>query len=206
LFNGYEITTLREKKRGAELGMLSMKLFEPPAGAHWGQFNDRPVDGKAVKELVSDFERLVDNCTDGTAIDIAVKKAWLDPGVVLHKTVEGMRIAEVHELKFTEAGQAAIAPDNLWILGGNHRREAVQVYVNEKKRERDVAKKRLESHGGKSKSVGGGGDEEGSATRELEELKAAVKKLEEAIAKASVWVVKVYDRGEVRRGRRERKC
>ena len=198
VFDGYDITELRALKRQAELGYSSMELFEPPAGAKWGMYNDRKVEDKAVKKLVEAYKGLVDNCTEGTAIDVAVRRGWLEEAASFHSTVEGMRIGEVNELKFSAAGEAVMKQEHLVMLGGNHRREAVMVYVGEKKKKREEIAKKLEVGGGKGKKSGRGGAKEGGRTQEDvdEEMKRMVRKLDADIAKASRWVVRVYDRGK----------
>ena len=44
VFDGFEVTELQARKKEAELRYLRMELCDPPAGAKWGEFNDRPVD------------------------------------------------------------------------------------------------------------------------------------------------------------------
>jgi len=197
VFDGYETRELREKKKDAELGYLSMPLFEPLKGAHWGQFNDRPVDQKAVKTLLASFNGNLENCTDNTAIEVIVRKGWLEEGVTFHETVEGLSIDQVSKLRLSEEGINAVGDKNLWVLGGNHRREAVQSYVTTKKKERKGIEKKLEAATSKRKKRRGDTEIEDAETQEEEEkMRQMMTRLDGDIAKASEWVVRVYDQGE----------
>ena len=175
-----------------------MELCDPPAGAKWGEFNDRPVDEKAVKELVSAFHKHVDNCTEGTAIDVVVRAGWLEDEAKLHSSVEGLGIWEVNALTFSEEGKRGIKAEALLMLGGNHRCQAVKRYVKALKKEREGIEKQQKAVRGKGKKTGGSIEDKGEATPEEGEEEAAtvLRKLDEDIAKASQWVVRVYDRGE----------
>ena len=92
VFDGFEVTELQARKKEMKLRYLRMELCDPLAGVKWGEFNDRPVDEKAVKELISAFHKHVDNCTEGTAIDVVVRAGWLEDEAKLHSSVEGLGI------------------------------------------------------------------------------------------------------------------
>ena len=182
-----------------------MPLLEPPKGAFWGEFNDRPLKSKAINDLVVAFNGHIDNCTDNTAIDIVVRKSWLEEGVVFHKSVEGLAIDQVSKLRLSEEGVEAVGDKGLWVLGGNHRREALQSYVATKKKERKAIEKKVEAATSKSKTRREGTEREGGKTQEAaeEEMKRTMMKLDADIARASQWVVRVYDRGERHSTRKE---
>ena len=198
VFHGFELTELRAKKKEAELGYLRMALFDPPQEARWGKYNDRQVDEKAVKELVAAFQKNLDNCTEGTAIDIAVRPGWLEDRGKLHESVEGKRIGEVNALTFNEEGKNAIKKELLVVLGGNHRCHAVRNYVTSLKKEREGLKKEQQAATKKGKTSGGNIEDEGGAPQEEgeEDMTTLIMKLDEDIETASQWVVRVYDRGE----------
>lgn len=191
-FGGVSITLLREQKKAAELGYVSMNLLEPPEGAHWGEFNDRKVDPDWVSTLLKSFENNLDNCTDQTAVEAAVKKSWLKNPDQIIPSVEGKLIQSIPKLEFTDEGKTAILPKNLWMLGGNHRREALIQLVTKwkaqlKEKRKQIGKMEAEEQSG----IGGTIDDE----EELESLQKSTKKLEELIRSSSVWVVRLYDRG-----------
>lgn len=174
-----------------------MELLDPPEGAEWGCFNDRPLDMKAVKELVEAFKGNVDNCTESTAIDVTLRRGWLDERSKPHDKIEGMKIEEVSELLLNEKGAEAARNDKVLILGGFHRREAVKLYVAAKQKERKTTGRQLDRSRARAKASEGG--EEGEQDPKAEEAAAlsdALKKLDEEIAKASRWVVRIYDRGK----------
>jgi hypothetical protein len=193
-FNEFEITYLREMKRKAELGFLSMPLFEPPKAAHWGKFNDRALEDKAVNELLTHFSGNVDNCTESTSIDVVVRKGWLEEGLVFHDSIEGMRVEKLNKLAFSEDGEKAAATEKLWVLGGNHRRKAVKEYVESKQKARQAFSKQLETatRTTKNKTASGGPER----VEDGEEIKEEMERIDVDIAKASQWAIRVYDRGE----------
>jgi hypothetical protein len=173
-----------------------MNLIDPPTGAVWGQFNDRKIQSKSVKKMALDFQSDLDNCTDRTTIDIAVKKEWLSKSCKFHRTVDGMKINDVSQLKFTAQGAKEIRDNNLWVLGGHHRREALIVYITKKKEQLANAEKersKIEGQNGASQEPGSDVPANGATEKELDEK---IMKLEADITMGSLWVVRVYDRGE----------
>ena len=72
----------------------------------------------------------VNNCTDSTAIDIAVKQEWVANLAEKCNTVEGKSINKVPEIRFTDKGMKEINPENLWVLGGNHWQIALTHYLD----------------------------------------------------------------------------
>ena len=191
VFDGFEVTELRARKKEVELGYLRMELCDPPAGAKWGEFNDRPVDEKVVKELVSAFHKHVDNCTEGTAIDVVVQAGWLENEAKLHSSVKGLGIWEVNALTFSKEGKRGIKAEVLLMLEGNHRCQGVKRYVKALKKKHKGIEKQQKAVRGKGKKTGGSIEDKGEATPEKgkEEVATVLRKLNEDIAKASQWVV-----------------
>jgi hypothetical protein len=185
-FSGIEKTTLREVTKAAELGYMSMNIYRPPTGARWGRFNDRLVDEGWVAELATNFASNLDHCTDGKAIQVAVKKKWLKAGSKPISTADGLTIKDVPVLEFSEESKPEVADDNIWCLGGNHRRKALAAYLDNKANE--CLRKRAEME----KVLGSGEAEKedivGALRRDIERLEAE-------IATESHWVVRIYDRG-----------
>lgn len=196
-FDGFDITSLRNNKKKAELGYLSMPLYEPLEGAHWGQFNDRPLVSRAVKDLVNSFKLNIDNCTEKTTIDVVVRKSWLKEDISFHTSVEGLRIHDINNLVFTEEGALAAIKEQLWVLGGNHRREAVKEYVESKKKEKQSIIKGLEAKAKNKTDKGSEGEPaDESQWQDDEEAVRTIARLDANIAKGSRWAIRVYDRGE----------
>ncbi|KAH9019230.1 hypothetical protein EDB85DRAFT_1896816 [Lactarius pseudohatsudake] len=184
-FGGFQKSELREKKKAAELGYLSMDIVDPPKGAFWGKFNDRKVDEQWVNKLVTSFTENLENCTDVTAIEVAVKKTWVKNLDSVMPTVDMHQLSEVPDIEFTDEGKEAIARGNLWMLGGNHRRKALTKYRKMKSEELKTMKNQV----GKMET-------EALADEELDTAKAEVKRLEETVAASSIWVIRLYDREE----------
>lgn len=191
LYIGFDITVLRRKKQQALLGYMSIDLLDPPAGAEWGHFNDRLVEPSWVRVLVDHYEKMVDNCTDATVIDAAVKKAWVANLSDIKSSVEGEHIEDVPVMSFTEAGEKEMVPKNFWILGGNHRRIALRSWVDAKRKEVAIHQalseklKKEEEHG-----------YDYSRDRAIREADRAASDLEEKIRKSQKWVLRLYDRGD----------
>jgi hypothetical protein len=188
-FGDFTLTVLRDKKKAAELGYLAMSLTDPPRGAYWGAFNDRKVDRVWVNQLADKFEERMDNCTDATAIEAAVKKSWLKNANQLVSSVEGRSIQAIPLMEFTDEGIKAIGNKNLWMLGGNHRREAVIQYITEKTRTLEDVKKQVQEREEAE------GEPEGDERDELDTLKGMAKHLEEILETSSLWAIRLYDRG-----------
>lgn len=180
----------------AEIGYFKINVIDPPIGAVWGTFNDRPPNANAVDKMVSAFEIHVDNCTDSCAMDVAVDPAWLvDPGSALKK-VDGLTIFQVPELRFTQEGEKAVrSNNNLWMLSGNHRRLALKRHIDTLKQELTDAKAAMEEKGDDDESSDGIQIVEDGVAIPYKEAEEKVKYLEERIERSSFWAVRAYDRG-----------
>ncbi len=171
---------------------MAMNIVKPPQGAYWGRFNDRQIDKSWVNKLLEAFNDNLDNFADRTAIEVVVKKEWLKNASEVVESVDGKSIGTVAMIKFTDEGQQAIAKDNLWVLGGNHRRRALVEYVTTKTKELDVMKKQIRDMEAAAKPGPQGGEEDG---QNLDALKRAAKRQEELIDASSLWAIRLYDRG-----------
>ena len=180
-------------KTASCLGCLTMDILDPPIGTKWGQFNDRRVDHEWVQKLADSFENhKLDNCTDGTVMEIAIRPHWVASlGKAIPK-VEGKYTHQVNELELTPIGKREILQDKLWVLGGNHRRLALEVYIGRLKTQLDQLKGKdlkLKAKLAKSRRVAGSTRAETLSTK-------AVADMEEKIRNSSKWAVRLYDRGE----------
>ncbi len=128
-FQGFTIKELDRRKAEARLGYLSMNLYHPPDAATWGRYNDRKINDAWVRELVNDFKRQLGNCTENDSIDVAIKPEWLKNSADVVKVIDGLSIGEVPVMEFNEDGLKAIKEYKIIMLGGNHRRAAVCMYV-----------------------------------------------------------------------------
>lgn len=190
-FHGFEKAFLREKKREAMIGLMSMNIIGPPDGAYWGQFNNRPIDEKAVSNLAKAFSSNMDHCTDGNAIDVAVKRHWIQNVDQSHRSVEGMSIEKVAEVEFTQEGLTEIKGNNLWMLGGNHRRQALTKYVGSLKADLKAKDKEVTTLDMEIRK----GDSNGALAMELAAHRVEASKLKKQVERSCKWVVRLYDRG-----------
>lgn len=194
LFFGLDITGLRQKKLDALIGYMSMDIFKPPEGAEWGTFNDRAIDESWVADLLSSFRgNNLDNSTDETAIDITVKTHWIKNLDEKLPTVEGKTIDQIPEIIFTEEGVREIKNKELWMMGGNHRRLALQRYVDELTKDQKEKTARVEKL--KRRWLDGGIQDTDKENAYLDE-NASVQELEKKIKSSSKWSVRLYDRGK----------
>jgi hypothetical protein len=155
----------------AFLGYLAMDVLNPPTGSVWGEFNDRIVDEESIKKLKIKFLEDLANCDEDTTMSVAVKKAWVSNLEKSTRDVDSIYIHELPLLELTPEGETAIPQEKLWFFSGNHRRTALQRYVDELKK--------------------GLGEEDGVMLGSEEDRKA----LREKIRMSSRWAVKMYDRG-----------
>jgi hypothetical protein len=185
---------LRKLKEDFSLGYLGMNLVNPPVGAYWGKYNDRELDDTWVKKLCDSFSHDLDNCDDNTAIAVAIDMNWLSKESIPVKSIAGKTIDDIPMVQFTEDGQEAIRPNNLFMLGGNHRRAALKMYVEALKNKEEDRKQRiaiLEKETTKHAER----IETQKAVMELEKLRAEAKQKEETIKSAGKWVIELFDRG-----------
>jgi hypothetical protein len=191
-FMGIPLERLRGKKQSAFIGYLSLNLYDPPKEATWGRYNDRVVNPDWVAKLVEDFAKRLDNCTNEDALEAVVKRTWIQNMDSIEPTVNDKKIKEVEEIEFTREGKIAIAPDNLVMLGGNHRRLALKIYVDALKEQLEKDNKQVKT---KTTQAHKQSDITGPIGAELKELKERVEWLEGKIAISRHWVVALYDIG-----------
>jgi hypothetical protein len=200
----FEVNVLRKKKQEAQLCFLSMNLVTPPDGAFWGKFNDRVLVDSWVDDLVNVFKGGLDHTADENAINVAVKREWvegldkenIDGFLKANAHSEGKDIEEVPEVKFTPLGLKEIKNRNLWMLGGNHRREAMKIIAEGLSKEIEEERKVL----AKLKRENQEGDEVGIKNAEISATEEKLQKLEQKLSKMSKWAVRLFDRGEQRGG------
>lgn len=174
---------------------MRMNVLKPPDGAMWGRFNDRTVHEPWQNRLVELFEAKLDNCTDKTAMEVAVKKEWLKYPDAPVTSVEGRVINDVPFMELSDIGKQELETvkvsgpgkkwGELWFLGGNHRRGALEIFVERIEDELKQNAKQIE------RIEASGEDKE----EDLEELRSRAEKLTADLDATQQWVVKLYDRG-----------
>lgn len=194
-FQSMETAELRRLKEQTMMGYLAINLVEPPEGAVWGVFNDRELDTPWVKKLANDYQvKGLENCLPDSAIDVVVKADWLAPGVTPLPTIGAKTIRMVPAMKFSEAGLEAIRDNNLWVLSGNHRRAALLKHM-------EMLKVKLEKTTKAKEQVEDELKEEPSVTSQraldLKRLEHSAMQLEALIESSQMWVVRLYNRGEL---------
>ncbi|KAH9025765.1 hypothetical protein EDB84DRAFT_1563963 [Lactarius hengduanensis] len=102
-------------------------------------------------------------------------------------SVEGKNVKTVAKIEFTSQGKEEIGSDNLWILGGNHRRQALLRHLEGRQKVLDKLKNQLAKKEGK-----GGEDDE-----EVEAMRKDVREKGEEISTNSLWAVRLYDRDKI---------
>jgi hypothetical protein len=98
-------------------------------------------------------------------------------------SVDGRGIKNVPLLEFTSEGELAIRPDKLVMLGGNHRREALRIFVGWLKTQLQEAEKAMKAR-------------EGEIGAEVEQLEERVRVLRKEVEEYRFWAVRIYDIGE----------
>jgi len=171
-----------------------MNIIDPPEGAIWGKFNNRPLNQAWVHSLSESFTSDKDSCTDGYSLDVALDPAWLQDSTVFLPTVEGLAIGDVPVMRFNTEGKLQIKDNNLWMLGGNHRRQALRLYVDNMKEELLKTKQAIDKaiSGKTDVEVRGMNSDQLTTVREGQER---MKILQDKIDNSGMWTVRVYDRG-----------
>lgn len=191
-FNGFLQKDLEGYKEEAGLGYLVMDIVDPPKGAFWGKYNDRRLQMAWVNDLAEKFKANLDSCSNLTAIEVAVRQPWvknLDQAV---KSAARLTTITLPRVEFTELGLEEIANDNLWVLGGNHRREALKKFTREmsgKIQSNSKAIGRLEAQRNRQ-------GEDSEREQDLKDLKDKNKELVDVLSHAPRWAIHLYDRGK----------
>jgi hypothetical protein len=189
---GFSYTELLKYKEDAFIGYLKMKIYDPPKEATWGRFNDRVVNEDWVAELVTKFRENFANCTTADAIDVSVRREWIQNSKDILLSVDGKEIKDVSEIEFTPEGLKAIAPDNLDMLGGNHRRLAVRIFVDGLKKQLEVT---MAAHEPKEQALEKVQLFQGDPVDTIINLKAKIEELNARIENSLHWAIRLYDKG-----------
>ncbi len=190
-FQGYLINELEYRKADARMGYMAMNIYKPPEYARWGAYNDRKINTVWVKRLVLDFQQRYNNCSEATCIEVAIRPEWLKKREDVRAVIDGRRIKAIPLLELSEAGEKAMETEQVIMLGGNHRREAVQIYVEWLEREIQTGEAAL-----KKKEEAVGAVFVGEGTEEVEKMKEKLKGQKEMSEGVRFWAVRLYDRGE----------
>ena len=195
-FFGIKIDIVRKKKELASLGKYYLDIVTPPEGARWGQFNDRRVDNAWVLKLFHDFQAVLDNCVDATTIDVIVKRRWVanlpETYAGRLQRVESVDAEQVPMVEFTPEGVAEMPVEGLWMMGGNHRRAALKMYVDDLEVKFEVAKEQASRL---RREANEGGNILGTSAA-AEKAQQTAQEYEKRIARSRLWVVNLYDKGK----------
>lgn len=192
-FMGCSTGWLDKREKQARLGFMRMNVISPPDGTKWGHFNDRIYRPDWIRSLVEQYPYKLLNCTDSTAMTATVRRSWVEN---LDEAVEsvhnGGHIDQVPLLKLTAEGEKAAKAEGLWMFSGNHRREALEIYLKGEKDKLALLDAKLAKVLEKQK--------DGGITYKLDVKESALEEEAEAlravIEKNSHWAVRIYDRGE----------
>jgi hypothetical protein len=197
-FMGVPTGWLNEKEKQARIGFMRMNVVSPPAGTKWGHFNNRIYRPDWIKNLVQQYPYKLLNCTDGTAMTATVRRSWVENlDEVVESVHNGGHIDRIPLLKLTAEGEKAAKAEGLWMFSGNHRREALEMYLGEEKAKLAVMDAKIAKSREKQLEKGASFEvnaKEMAIEEEAEELRAMIEK-------NSHWSVRIYDRGECRSGR-----
>lgn len=204
LFFGHQIKTLQIIQKESFLGCLKINVVDPPEGSVWGHFNDRAVNQAWVIGLLKSFQDEIGNCDNKFRMDIVVKRSWVDnlKEAEQYPDVTGMRITELPELKLTDTGKQEILEEELWFMGGNHRRLALIWYVGLLKNELQKLEEQLAAEDvsmGRTSALATFADASGtastSAPTQMTPLQLEVRNKKQQIEESCMWMVGLYDRG-----------
>lgn len=215
IFFGEQKDTLKKIKETSFIGYLKMDIVHPPEGTTWGYFNDRAVNQAWVTGLAEMFVNgKLHNCEARYSMDIAVKRSWISNLVDAENNpkLSGKDIKHLRQLQLTAEGQQAILEEELWVMGGNHRRLALINYVDWLKYELNILERKLLAEDilmGRSTSVtdaavgsatGGNPNAADAASTSaiiapMTELQIRVRDLKAQMKDSPMWAVGLYDRG-----------
>ena len=197
MFMGVSNGVLEEREKLARLGFMRINVMSPPTGTQWGQFNDRVYRPDWIKSLVEQYSYQLKNCTDSTAMTGAVRRSWvknLDEAV--DSVHNGGHIDKIPLLELTAEGVKAAKAEGLWMFSGNHRRHALEIFLDGEREKLAVLDAKVAKLHEKQLAAGA------SYVVDVREQAYATeaKKLRAAIEKNSHWAVRIYDRGELQSG------
>lgn len=182
-FMDFSMKMLEKRMAQARVGYLSMNLYDPPPAATWGEYNDRKISDTWVNDLFTSFQKSLGHAKEKNCIDVAIRPEWLKNRDAVLKTIDGLDMEEVPEMVFTDEGKAAMSPNKLLMLGGNHRRMAIRKYVDWIQEQIVLEEKVLKEMLKEAHSA-------------VETQAAKIEDLKKDGDRACYWAVKIYDLGE----------
>ena len=195
-FFGQDPDTLLKIKAESFIGCLTMNILEPPQGTLWGYFNNRAMVPSHVAKLHQKFKIRLDNCVDENVMHIAVKRKWVKNISQAEEIqrVDGRSIDTVPEMELTADGVKEIKKEKLFVMGGNHRRLALQKFVDELQ----VLLKDAQANAGHPNATTVSKPKKGQSKGQPEnkdEAEKLVAELTTRISNSSKWAVYLYDLG-----------
>jgi hypothetical protein len=126
---------------------------------------------------------------------VTVRRSWVENlDKVVSSVHNGGHIDRIPLLKLTAEGEKAAKAEGLWMFSGNHRREALEIYLGEEKAKLAVLEAKIVKYHEKQREKGQMFEvnvKEMATEQEAEELRTKIEK-------NSHWSVRIYDRGECR--------
>ena len=129
-FFGQNMNLLKHIKAALLIRHLKMNIVRPPEGTIWGHFNNQAVNWSWVAGFIGDFLERLNNCNEKFIIEMAVKRSWVlnIADTEDNHILSGKNITKLPKLQLTEEGLHNILTEDLWVMGGNHRRLALIEY------------------------------------------------------------------------------
>ena len=155
----------------AIFGFARVDLLKPLLPIIHGEFNKRPLNQKALDQLVQNMEAEgVHSDLYETAIPLLANPDDIDPSSIV-KDVS--KISQAPDLKLSAKGKGRV--DRFYAAGGNHRTEAVREFKKRLTKRVDGFKAKLKTNG------------------QSQDLVEKIREGEDKIARVSNWTVILYD-------------
>ena len=192
-FMGVSIGYLEKKEKLARVGFMRMNVMEPLPGMEWGHFNDRTYRADWIKSLVGQYSYQLKNCTDSTAMTGTVRRSWVKN---LDEAVDSVHnrghIDRIPLLELTAEGAKAAKKEGLWMFSGNHRRHALEIFLDGEREKLAALEAKIAKLHQKQRDVGVSNTVDGKEKEVVDEAR----RLRAMIEKNSHWAVWIYNRGE----------
>lgn len=186
-FTGVVVQTeMRKRLDNASYGYYRVNVATPAFGKDsWGFYNNRELITDTVVKLKGEYHRMGPlTCQTDKVMYMAVRPEWIANLEDGKGKIDGLYIWDVPELALTEAGKQAIVDRLFKPLSGNHRREALVLYI----RDLEEELKELEEAEKSPKLI----------AVEKAKLEAELATLKERLTWAPFWTFQIFDSGACR--------
>jgi len=167
----------------AIFGFARVDLLRPLRPINQGEFNQRPINKKAVDQLVQNMETVgVHSDRYSTAIPLLANPDDIDPSSLL---LDITKISQAKDLVLSEKGEADVK--SFSAAGGRHRTKALEIVVERVDKEMKGIQDRINNTKKRESSKG---------KAKLERLREELKKCKAKKAGLRKWTVILYDEGK----------